>query len=97
MHGNTLRWSRLYLFEGPPEVVAAVTFLFFAAPPEVVAALFFFFSLAFSTASLEGNCMTDDVGLASTKLVSVLVLVAFFCLFFGTPLHKTKHNVTEDK
>ena len=44
--------------------------------------LFLFLCTAFSTASLGGN----TIPVATTMLVSVLALAAFFCLFFGRPL-----------
>lgn len=50
--------------------------------------LFLFFSAALATASLCGNIIPVD-GVATTRLVSVLVLAAFFCLFLGGPLQKT--------
>jgi len=53
--------------------------------------LFLFFSAALATASLCGNTIPVD-GVATTSLVSVLVLAAFFCLFFGRPLQKTIVN-----
>jgi hypothetical protein len=45
-----------------------------------------FFLVALSTASMCGYCMTHG---ATTMLVSVLVLAAFFCLFLGGPLQST--------
>ena len=53
--------------------------------------LFLFFYAALATASLCGNTIPVD-GVATTRLVSVLVLAAFFCLFFGRPLQKTIVN-----
>jgi len=44
--------------------------------------LFLFLCTAFSTASLGGNI----IPVATTMLISVLALAAFFCLFFGRPL-----------
>jgi len=44
--------------------------------------LFLFLCTTFSTASLGGN----TIPVATTMLVSVLALAAFFCLFFGRPL-----------
>ena len=52
---------------------------------------FLFFSAALATASLCGNTIPVD-GVATTRLVSVLLLAAFFCLFFGRPLQKTIVN-----
>ena len=44
--------------------------------------LFLLFCTAFSTTSLGGN----TIPVATTMLVSVLAVAAFFCLFFGSPL-----------
>ena len=44
--------------------------------------LFLFLCTSFSTASLGGN----TIPVATTMIVSVLALVAFFCLFFVRPL-----------
>ena len=44
--------------------------------------LFLFLCTTFSTASLGGN----TIPVATTMLVSVLALAAFFYLFFGKPL-----------
>jgi hypothetical protein len=44
--------------------------------------LFLFLCTTFYTASLGGN----TIPMATTMLVSMLALAAFFCLFFGRPL-----------
>jgi hypothetical protein len=70
-------------------VVAPLLFL----EPEVddvfpLVAAFFFLCVALTTASLYGNTITD--GVATTMLVSVLLLAAFLSFFFGGPLQYMK-------
>jgi hypothetical protein len=48
--------------------------------------LFLLLWMAFATASLNGNYIWD--GWATTRLLSVLLAVAFFNLFFGVPLQR---------
>jgi len=56
--------------------------------------LFLFWCVALATVSLCGNIM-PDAGVATTRLVSVLQLAAFFYLFFGRPLQRTRLELVD--
>jgi hypothetical protein len=70
------------------EVIIVVVAPFFFLTPEVEEDdfLFLFLWVALATASLCGNTIWD--GLATTMLISMLHVAAFFNLFFGRPLHR---------
>jgi hypothetical protein len=91
--GNCRTIGKTYLPDGVFGVVdgavLADAFFFLKVVEEDL--LFLFFSAALTTASLFGNTIPVD-GVATTRLVSVLILAAFFCLFFGRPLQKTIVN-----
>jgi hypothetical protein len=92
--GNCRTIGKTYLPDGVFGVVDGAVLadaFFFLEVVEEDDLLFLFFSAALATASLFGNTIPVD-GVATTRLVSVLVLAAFFCLFFGRPLQKTIVN-----
>jgi len=76
------------LFGPELEVVVVAAPLLFLAPEEEDF-LFIFLCVALTTASLCENTIWD--GVATTILVSVLQLAAFFSLFFGRPLHRKSY------
>jgi hypothetical protein len=74
-------------------VVVVDPFLFLAIEVEVEVPFFFLVVVvvALSTFSLCGNIIWDGVALSTgIMLLSVFQLAAFFCFFFGGPLHTMK-------
>jgi hypothetical protein len=72
------------------DVVVVDPFLFLAVEAKDEVPFFFLVVVvvALSTFSLCGNIIWDGVALSTgIMLLSVLQLAAFFCFFFGGPLH----------
>ena len=87
-------WSKPYLLDWELRLLVDVLVadpLLFLIPNEEDDFLFLFWCVALATVSLCGNIM-PDAGVATTRLVSVLQLAAFFCLFFGMYLIY-RHNL----